>query len=92
MMKEMKLLSKEDKPKLGEVVNVVVKKVEEAIESTKIIILEKEEQSVLERDDLGNTIQISGVPMFHKRLGTRHPINLVMDLTCQIFEDIGYEV
>jgi len=30
--------------------------------------------------------------MFHKPLGTRHPINLVMDLTSKIFEEIGYEV
>ena len=92
MMKEMKLLSKEDKPKLGEVVNIVVKKVEEAIETTKVVLSEKESKMVLEREDLGNTIQISGTPMFEKTLGKRHPINLVMDLTCQIFEDIGYEV
>ena len=92
MMKEMKSLSKEEKPRLGEVVNSVVKKVEEAIESTKVLILEKEALLLLEKDDLGNTIQISAVPMLYNPLGTRHPINLVMDLTCEIFEDIGYEV
>mmetsp|Transcript_21057 Transcript_21057/g.35665 ORF Transcript_21057/g.35665 Transcript_21057/m.35665 type:complete len:452 (-) Transcript_21057:172-1527(-) len=92
MMKEMRSLAKEDKPKLGEVVNKAVKVVEEAIETAKVNVKDKEYKEILEQESIGNTFQISGIPAFHKASGSRHPINLVMDLTSKIFEDIGYEI
>ena len=92
MMKEMRNLSKEDKPKLGEIVNVAVKRVEDAIAASKEIVTLKEYNEQLKVENLGNTVQIDGAPLFHPSPGGRHPINLVLDLTTSIFEDIGYEI
>jgi phenylalanyl-tRNA synthetase alpha chain len=91
MMKEMRSLGKEDKPRLGEVVNKAVTEVETAIETAKLQVVEKEYQALLEREDLGSSVQISGLPMFEPPAGTRHPINLVMELALEVFEQIGYE-
>eukprot|EP01036_Dinobryon_divergens_P034691 gene34691-44864_t len=92
MMKEMRSLAKQDKPKLGDVVNKAVRAVEEAIEVAKVDVVNKEYKTILQEGDLGNTVQISGLPMFQKPLGSRHPINLVMDMTSSIFQEIGYEI
>ncbi|KAJ1436666.1 alpha subunit of phenylalanyl-tRNA synthetase [Ochromonadaceae sp. CCMP2298] len=92
MMKLMRALSKEDKPKLGEVVNKAVKLVEGAIEVAKFSAAEREFNEKIDREDLGNLMRIHSIPGFTKKPGTRHPISLVMDLTTRIFEDIGYEV
>lgn len=92
MMAEMRNLSKQDKPKLGEVVNKAKSNVEAAIEAAKDVGLARDLQKKIMEGDLGNTIQIPGIPGFGSGPGKRHPINLVMDLACQIFEEIGYEV
>lgn len=92
IMKEMRKLAKEDKPKLGEIVNKAVKSVEEKIAAVKEDISYKEYLALLERESLGNTVEIAGSPTFFKRPGGRHPIPLVMDLTTSIFEEIGYEI
>jgi phenylalanyl-tRNA synthetase alpha chain len=92
MMKEMKRLTPVDKPKLGEVVNTAKTRVEEAIEKAKEDVIFKEKLSRIESESLGNTAQIPSLPMFGRLPGTRHPLNLVLDLTTKIFEEIGYEI
>jgi phenylalanyl-tRNA synthetase alpha chain len=91
MMKEMKLLDKSEKPKLGEVVNAAVKKIEESLANSKEEIEAKELLDSIEMESLGNTIHIPSLPLFQKPPGSRHPISLVLDLTVKIFEEIGYE-
>ena len=91
MMKEMKSLSPQDKPKLGDVVNKAKTKLEAAVEEAKVRVAADEMKETIERQSLGNTVQIEGAPIFHTLPGSRHPINLVMDLATSIFEEIGYE-
>jgi phenylalanyl-tRNA synthetase alpha chain len=92
LMKEMRSLSKEEKPKLGEVVNKAKKAVEDKID---VVKLEAEKASIyeqIERESLGNTIQIDGTPIFFPHAGSRHPLSNTLDLTSKIFSEIGYEV
>eukprot|EP01041_Mallomonas_annulata_P009642 gene9642-20039_t len=92
IMKDMKSLSPTDKPKLGEVVNRAKTAIEVAITEAKEKLRIKEIDDQIDSEDLGNTIQIEGSPIFFPSAGTRHPISLVLDMTTKIFEEIGYEV
>jgi len=90
MMGEMRQLSKTDKPKLGEVVNLAKTNVETAVEEAKVAVFAQEISAQIQKDSLGNTIQISGRE-FTTPMGSRHPLSLVLELTTKIFEEIGYE-
>jgi hypothetical protein len=92
MMKEMKVLSQAEKPKLGEVVNRVKSYVEEIIESRKEFLTKNELLNRIQAETLGNTFEVSSIPGFFRGPGKRHPIPLVLDMTTEIFEEIGYEV
>lgn len=92
MMKEMKVLAPADKPKLGEIVNRAKSRIEEVIESSKVEMKDKEILNRIQLESLGNTFQPSSIPGFYRGPGKRHPIPLVLDLTTEIFEEIGYEV
>ena len=91
LMKEMRNLSKEDKPKLGEVVNKAKGRVEELLEIAKVESANSEIKERIQRESLGNTINIPATPAFFSSPGARHPLVQVMDLTTRIFEEIGYE-
>lgn len=91
LMKEMRNLSKEEKPKLGEVVNKAKGRVEELIEIAKAESANSEIKDRILRESLGNTIDIPATPAFFTSPGSRHPLVQVMDLTTRIFEEIGYE-
>ena len=91
LMKEMRGLSKEEKPKLGEVVNKAKSKVESLIETAKESAAGAEIINRIERESLGSLIEIPGSPEFFTGAGVRHPLVQVMDLTTRIFEEIGYE-
>lgn len=92
MMSDMRLLSKADKPRLGEVVNRAKEALESAIEEAKAKMVTREMEEMFERDGLGNIVQIPGSPEFFYPAGSRHPLSLVLELTTNIFADIGYEV
>jgi len=91
LMKMMRGLSNEDKPKLGEVVNDAKSAVEGAIESAKLRLEDREINDMIAAEDIGNLYQIPAVPTFFPRAGRRHPLSLTMDLAVSIFEEIGYE-
>jgi phenylalanyl-tRNA synthetase alpha chain len=91
LLKSMRLLSNEDKPKLGEIVNEAKSTIEVAIESAMERLKEKELQGEIAKDDIGNAWQIPSIPYFFDKTGTRHPLGLTMDLAVRIFEEIGYE-
>lgn len=92
MMKEMKLLAPTEKPKLGEVVNRIKTQIEEAIETSKSDLTKKEIWNKIQMESLGNTFQMSSIPGFYPGPGHRHPLSLVLDMTTEIFEEIGYEL
>ena len=92
MMNEMRQLSKADKPKLGEVVNKAKSSLELAVEQAKVAMAGVEMDARIERESLGNLFQIPGTPEFFYPAGSRHPLSLVLQLTTNIFEEIGYEV
>ena len=92
MMKEMRLLSTAEKPRLGEVINRAKDLIETAVIENKKRVTELEYKQKMEQEGLGNLYQIPGVPEFFPEPGRRHPISLVLDLATSIFEDIGYEV
>jgi phenylalanyl-tRNA synthetase alpha chain len=95
MMKEMKILSPSDKPKLGEVVNIAKVKVENAIEDAKSRLVTAEQDALIEKESMGNLIHLNKIHSrvrTPRRSGRRHPISQVLDLTTSIFQEIGYEV
>lgn len=92
IMKDMKSVPASDKPKLGEVINKVKAVVEQAADNAKISVKNKELYKRIEEESLGNTFQIGAIPGIHRGPGRRHPISLVLDMTTEIFEEIGYEV
>jgi phenylalanyl-tRNA synthetase alpha chain len=65
---------------------------EQAVEMAKTGMVEVEYKARLERESLGNLFQIPGTPEFFPPAGSRHPLSLVLQLTANIFEEIGYEV
>lgn len=92
MMKDMRNLPKEVKPKLGEVVNRVSKEIEELLK------VKKEELTIISAQleaaqmYLGSLATVPTLPLLATTPGRRHPLSLVMDLACEIFENIGYEI
>lgn len=86
LMKQMKGLSNEEKPKLGQVVNEAKAVVESAIEAAKVRLEEKELKELIESEAIGNLFQIEASPAFFPRQGRRHPLALTMDLATSIFE------
>ena len=92
MLKSMRQLKGADKPKLGEVVNIAKSNIEAAIDEAKERVLRVEEMALFAKEDLGQTVQIPGNPVFFPSPGSRHPINLVMELAASIFQEIGYEI
>jgi phenylalanyl-tRNA synthetase alpha chain len=91
LMKEMRSLPKEDKPKLGEIVNKVKVAVELAVEVAKETLAGSELDTLIEKESLGSSIEVPGSPMFFTGNGRRHPLSQTMDLATRIFEEIGYE-
>ena len=92
MMKEMRSLPASEKPKLGEVVNTAKTLVEQAVADAKDRVKSVEEEDLIQRESLGELVNIPGVPTFYPAPGHRHPISLTMDLATSIFQEIGYEV
>ena len=87
LVKQMKGLSNEDKPKLGTVVNEAKSVVENAIETARIRLEEKEMNLLIEKQAIGNLFQLQFAPgPFKPRQGKRHPLSLTMDLATSIFE------
>lgn len=92
LMKEMKTLSTEEKPKLGEIINRAKSSIEKSIVLANERLTESEMKTLIEEESLGGAIQVPGVPVFFPSSGTRHPLSLTLDLACKVFEEIGYEI
>lgn len=87
LMGQMKDLSKEERPKFGELVNNIKQNISKAIEE-KSKILEKEE---LEKRMEREKIDIS-LPGFRQEIGSNHPLLLIKKEIEDLFIGLGYTV
>ena len=87
VMKMMKDLPKEEKPKFGQQVNEVKQLLSAAIENKKIELEEKEVLLKMEKEKID--ITLSG---YKPELGTVHPLNLVIQEMEDLFIGLGYSI
>lgn len=87
IMKEMGKLSKEERPKLGEVANQVRESVSHLIEEKLTAHKERALKERLEKEAIDVTL-----PGRSKKKGGLHPLSLVIDEAVEIFTSLGFEV
>lgn len=87
LMKEMKTLSAEEKPKFGQVINKVKQDLETLFLEFQDNLGAKEMDAQLRQESLDLTL-----PGPVKDRGARHPVSLVLEEAVKIFEKIGYSV
>jgi phenylalanyl-tRNA synthetase alpha chain len=87
-MKFMRLLSPEDKPKLGQVVNVIKEELEEKIAARK----EELEFEEIEQRMEGERLDVTMPGLKTSRtVGKRHPLSMTMEKATDIFVKLGYD-
>lgn len=88
VMAYMRLLSNEDKPKLGAVVNEIKSKLEDVISSKKeeMEFADIEKQMEIDRVD----VTMPGLTPY-ARTGRRHPLSMTMEKAVDIFVSLGYD-
>ncbi len=87
ILKEMKNLSAEERPVVGQLANEVRQQIETAIEETKKNLAAKEQEAKLASETIDVTM-----PGKKDVNGHQHPMNKVIDEICDIFIGMGYEV
>lgn len=87
LMKDMKNLSKEEKPIFGQQVNQLKSELASAIEAQKEILAQEEMNKKIESEKIDITL-----PGTKPSLGTIHPINLVRQELEDLFIGLGYQV
>lgn len=87
LMKEMKNLDKEERPKFGQKVNELKKELEEVIFSR----VEKMVDAEMERRLASEKIDIT-LPGSVASVGNHHPLTLMTNEICDLFKSMGYEV
>ncbi|CAM9774144.1 unnamed protein product, partial [Discosporangium mesarthrocarpum] len=86
VMGQMRLLSSEDKPKLGKVSNAVKAELEETLQDAKAEVQRKQLEKEIEEDSIDVTLP------GREPHGHRHPLSIVMELATDIFVDMGYHL
>jgi len=88
VMGYMRLLSSEDKPRLGAVVNEIKQELEKTVAERKeaLAVEEIERQMELEKID----VTMPGV-MRTADIGRRHPLSMTMEKAVDIFTELGYD-
>lgn len=87
VMKMMKDLSQEERPKFGQLVNEVKVMIEKAIDEKMIALKDKEVNLKLENEKID--ITLNG---FKPTLGNIHPLNLVVQEIEDLFLGLGYSI
>lgn len=87
LMKEMKNLDKDERPKFGQKVNELKKEVESIIYAR----VEKMMEQELERRLASEKIDIT-LPGSASAVGNHHPLTLMTSEVCDLFKSMGYEV
>lgn len=88
VMGYMRLLSNEDKPKLGSVVNEIKAQMEETLSSRKEELEMLELSSALEKEKIDVTLP--GLKRYGN-VGRRHPLSITMEKALDIFVSLGYD-
>ncbi len=88
VMNTMKLLSNDDKPKLGLVIN----EIKTAVETMMTERMETLELEQIERDMISQRVDVTMPGLSHMvDIGRRHPISMVIEKTIDIFTKLGYD-
>ncbi|NLG05244.1 MAG: phenylalanine--tRNA ligase subunit alpha, partial [Clostridia bacterium] len=87
VLKSMKDVAPEDRPKVGQMVNDARAEIEKVLEETKI----KMERAVREQQMKMETIDVT-LPAKKSELGHRHPDTIALEEVERIFIGMGYEV
>jgi phenylalanyl-tRNA synthetase alpha chain len=88
VMGYMRLLSNEEKPKLGSVVNEIKSSMEEILASRKEELEMMELSSALEKEKIDVTLP--GI-VRSQATGRRHPLSITMEKAVDIFTSLGYD-
>ena len=87
ILKSMKDVAPEDRPKVGQMVNETRVKIEEHLEATR----KKLEEAVREEKMKAEVIDVT-LPAKKSMIGHRHPNSIALDEVERIFIGMGYEV
>jgi len=87
VMKGLGSLSPEDRPVVGQIVNVVKSQLEERVDSVLLEIRQKNKEEKLRSERLDVTL-----PGRRRPLGTKHPISMVIEEITGIFAGLGFKV
>ena len=87
ILKGMKDLSPEERPKMGQLVNEAKSFVEELVESRLDSLREEKKNRSLFEERIDVTLPGKGLPV-----GAKHPVTQVMEEIVSIFERMGFEV
>lgn len=87
ILRGMGSLPAEERPVMGQLVNEVRAAIEELIETTKVSLLQKERSAKMRSEVIDVTI-----PGRRKKLGSKHPLTMVLDEIKDVFIGMGYEI
>lgn len=87
VLKSMKDVSPEDRPKVGQMVNEVREEIERVLEEAKSAMEKKLREAVMAKETIDVTL-----PAKKNQVGHRHPNTIALDEVERIFVGMGYEV
>ena len=87
MLRSMGQLPAEERPKAGQMINVVREKLTEQMDALDAKIKRIEQEKKLEREAIDVT-----EPRRHAPIGTIHPVSLVQDQLLKVFTGMGFDV
>lgn len=87
ILRSMGSLPPEERPVIGQLVNEVRAAIEELIENAKADLLQKERDAKLRSEIIDVTI-----PGKRRKMGSKHPLTVVVDEIKDIFIGMGYEI
>ena len=87
LLKEMKNLSKEEKPEIGALINTVRDNLEQVIHEKEIEFKDEELKVRLEKEQIDVT-----VPGKKSKKGSKHPLNRIIEEIEDLFVSMGYDV
>lgn len=87
-MNSMKLLSNDDKPKLGAVVNEIKNQLDHSMQQRKEFLIQNELEEAMENDRIDVTMP--GTTRMVD-VGRRHPLSMTMEKAIDIFVSLGYD-
>ncbi len=87
ILKGMKDVSPEDRPKMGQLINEVKTGLEKQFDEKSVQLKEEKKKKSIAEEKLDVTLPGRSLPV-----GTKHPVSQVMEEVISIFEKMGFEV